>query len=70
MVVATTYAPAAVQVEVPAGEAGAGRPAAGHAHAGGVMTAALATEVEFAGRLRIAAGRIARSGLGQKRSTA
>jgi DNA-binding MarR family transcriptional regulator len=30
------------------------------------MTAALATEVEFAGRLRIAAGRIARSGLGQK----
>ena len=31
------------------------------------MTAALATEVEFAGRLRIAAGRIARDGLGQKR---
>ena len=30
------------------------------------MTAALATEVAFAGRLRIAAGRIARSGLGQK----
>jgi DNA-binding MarR family transcriptional regulator len=30
------------------------------------MTATLATEVEFAGRLRIAAGRIARSGLGQK----
>ena len=31
------------------------------------MTTALATDVEFAGRLRIAAGRIARDGLGQKR---
>ena len=31
------------------------------------MTTALATEVAFAGRRRIAAGRIARDGLGQKR---
>ena len=31
------------------------------------MTTALATDVAFAGRLRIAAGRIARDGLGQKR---
>jgi len=31
------------------------------------MSTALATDVAFAGRLRIAAGRIARDGLGQKR---